>query len=126
MGNHNSETIIGRKLKEEDKFSAEPHYSSGAGAQNTGAKKFESLGRMLMNGVRRDLSQDAAPGNCKDVGPARAPHVEFQDAIGKELRNLFDDIAAQPVPDRFLNLLNQLEDNLLNSTGSQRAPGKSE
>lgn len=29
--------------------------------------------------------------------------------IGRELRVLFDDVVSQPVPDRFLELLNQLE-----------------
>jgi hypothetical protein len=29
--------------------------------------------------------------------------------IGRELRNLYDDVVAQPVPDRFLDLLNRLE-----------------
>jgi hypothetical protein len=31
------------------------------------------------------------------------------DHIGKELRGLYDDIVAQPIPERFLDLLNQLE-----------------
>jgi hypothetical protein len=31
------------------------------------------------------------------------------DMIGKQLRDFYDDIAKQPVPDRFVELLNQLE-----------------
>ena len=40
------------------------------------------------------------------------------DSIGKELRNLYDDVVAQPVPDRFLKLLNQLETNVLSSSAT--------
>ena len=31
------------------------------------------------------------------------------DMIGKRLRDYFDEVAAQPVPDRFLDLLKQLD-----------------
>jgi anti-sigma factor NepR-like protein len=31
------------------------------------------------------------------------------DMIGKRLRDYYDEVAAQPVPDRFLDLLKQLE-----------------
>ncbi|MFZ3181092.1 MAG: NepR family anti-sigma factor [Methylocystis silviterrae] len=59
--------------------------------------------------------------------PAQRPRpAEFQDSIGKELRNLYDDIVAQPVPDRFLKLLNQLETNVLSSPATSSAPRKSE
>jgi hypothetical protein len=51
--------------------------------------------------------------------------LDFGDAIGKELQNLYDDVVAQPVPDRFLNLLNQLEQNMV-SSGPGGAPGERE
>ena len=53
-------------------------------------------------------------------------NVDFGDAIGKELQNLYDDLVAQPVPDRFLNLLNQLEKNVVSSGRSNGAPGERE
>lgn len=57
----------------------------------------------------------------------RSPHhVDFGDALGKELRNLYDDLVAQPVPERFLNLLNQLEKNVVSSGPSSSAPGERE
>jgi Anti-sigma factor NepR len=31
------------------------------------------------------------------------------DALGKKLRSLYNEVADQPVPDRFLDLLSQLE-----------------
>lgn len=35
---------------------------------------------------------------------------EVSDLIGERLRSFYDDVAKQPVPDRFLELLNQLQD----------------
>jgi len=51
---------------------------------------------------------------------------DFGDAIGKELQSLYDDLVAQPIPDRFLNLLNQLEKNMVSSGLSVGAPGERE
>ena len=34
---------------------------------------------------------------------------EIHDLIGQRLRSFYDEVATQPVPDRFLELLNQLE-----------------
>lgn len=35
--------------------------------------------------------------------------VEIADQIGLGLRNVYDDVLSQPVPDRFFDLLRQLE-----------------
>jgi hypothetical protein len=53
-------------------------------------------------------------------------HPDFGDVIGKELQNLYDDLVAQPIPDRFLTLLNQLEKNMVSSGRSVGAPGERE
>jgi Anti-sigma factor NepR len=34
---------------------------------------------------------------------------EVSDLIGQRLRNYYNSVAEQPVPDRFMDLLNQLE-----------------
>ncbi len=34
---------------------------------------------------------------------------EVSDLIGQRLRNYYNEVALQPVPDRFMDLLNQLE-----------------
>jgi hypothetical protein len=34
---------------------------------------------------------------------------EIHDLIGQRLRSFYDEVAMQPVPDRFVELLNQLE-----------------
>ena len=36
-------------------------------------------------------------------------HPEVYDLIGQRLRNYYDEVAKQPVPDRFMDLLSQLE-----------------
>jgi Anti-sigma factor NepR len=41
------------------------------------------------------------------LGPSLQPPAP--DLIGKRLRGYYDEIANQPVPDRFLRLLDQLE-----------------
>ena len=63
-----------------------------------------------------------------DVGLKGSRHggVDFGDVIGKELQNLYDDVVAQPVPDRFLSLLNQLENSALSLDASSRAPRERE
>jgi hypothetical protein len=49
------------------------------------------------------------------AGPARPPVTEaglerdVQAHLGRQLRALYDEVASQPVPDRFLKLLEQLE-----------------
>ncbi len=42
---------------------------------------------------------------------------EIYDLIGQRLRTFYDEVAQQPVPDRFMELLNQLE-----AKSSQKKP----
>jgi hypothetical protein len=43
--------------------------------------------------------------------PARNPSLggEIRGKIGRQLRDMYDDVVAQGVPDRFVELLNRLE-----------------
>lgn len=111
MGNNNPETIVGRSVKDEDQFRV------GFTSKQGGSRSNEAFGRIL-----RQNRRDERDG-CVALAP---PAIEFQDAIGRELRNLYDDVAAQPVPDRLLKLLNQLEGNVLHSARSPCAPGEDE
>lgn len=43
---------------------------------------------------------------------------EIYDLIGQRLRNYYDEVAKQPVPDRFMDLLNRLEAK----TSSKKSP----
>lgn len=42
-----------------------------------------------------------------DLRPVSADMQQF---IGRQLRAVFDDVAKQPIPDRFLELMKQLDD----------------
>lgn len=65
------------------------------------------------------IGERAVASGPKDVrgeqmrrAPAPAGVGEY---IGRELRGLYDDVVAQPVPDRFLALLNKLESESLSA-----------
>jgi len=65
--------------------------------------------------AERDARDDSAPDGA---GP------EIGEFIGKELRSLYDDVVAQAVPDRFLDLLNQLEAAPISPVSDKKTPGK--
>lgn len=41
--------------------------------------------------------------------PPAKSKPEVSDLIGERLRSFYDDVAKQPIPDRFLDLLGQLQ-----------------
>jgi hypothetical protein len=49
----------------------------------------------------------APAGDPAGSAKKRSPNVK--DHIGRQLRALYDVVAAQPVPDRFMELLNRLD-----------------
>src|SRR5947209_13788495 len=48
-------------------------------------------------------------GRSGAAGKGRGKKADVGTQIGFQLRNLYDDVLNQPVPDRFLDLLSQLE-----------------
>jgi Anti-sigma factor NepR len=60
---------------------------------------------------------DSEKNKGKALGPGKkiekmnqtSAKPEVSDLIGQRLRNYYDEVAKQPVPDRFMDLLNQLE-----------------
>lgn len=55
--------------------------------------------------------QTGATRNQKnDAKPAKLGR-EVQARLGQQLRAMFDDVVSQGVPDRFTNLLKQIDDN---------------
>jgi len=52
---------------------------------------------------------DAAVSDDKPNGKARATRAR-QRAIGRELRRMYDDVAQEPVPDDFMDLLRQIDE----------------
>ena len=45
-----------------------------------------------------------------DAKPAKLSR-DVQSRLGQQLRQMYDDVVSQGVPDRFTELLNQLDDN---------------
>ena len=101
MGKNNPENLLSRLSADKASFGAETRYGVGAERRTLGG----ATG--VLDGSRRG-------------------GLDFGDAIGKELQNLYDDVVAQPVPDRFLSLLNQLEKNALSLDASSHAPRERE
>ncbi len=52
------------------------------------------------------------------------PSNDIGEHIGRELRGLYADVVSQPVPDRFLDLLNRLETGAIPSPAGTKAPIK--
>ena len=53
----------------------------------------------------------------KMTASAGKPHV--YDLIGRKLRDYYDEVAHQPVPDRFVELLQRLDSKTSDKKGSQ-------
>ncbi|MGL4441883.1 MAG: NepR family anti-sigma factor, partial [Bosea sp. (in: a-proteobacteria)] len=62
-----------------------------------------------MAGKTVNMSGSSALWETEDNPIARWPGVETGDLIAKALQDHFDDVAAAPVPDKFLVLLAELE-----------------
>ncbi len=54
----------------------------------------------------QEISDAVQPGKASPVGRMEA---ELQDHIGRELRALYNEIVQEPIPERFLKLLDDLE-----------------
>ena len=54
-------------------------------------------------------SETAAPGASGSPDGDRPGTTDVQAYIGRQLRAVYDDVVKQPIPDRFLALMEQLE-----------------
>jgi hypothetical protein len=67
------------------------------------------------NDPKRPKSKTNARTRAEEPSQAKRPRDQqglspsLQDHIGRQLRAMFDDVAQEPVPDRFLQLLKDLE-----------------
>jgi hypothetical protein len=73
--------------------------------------------------VRHAPAERFGAGGCAErraEPPRRSPGASggVGEYIGRELRGLYDDVVAQPVPDRFLSLLNKLESGAISAEGA--------
>lgn len=57
----------------------------------------------------KNITKAAKPGKKNDKMTSPSAKPEVSDLIAHRLRKYYDVVAEQPVPDRFLDLLNKLE-----------------
>lgn len=72
------------------------------------AAKDTKFGRSETGGepARQDHLSESVGGPCPRKSASK---TEIAEQIGLQLRSIYDDVLAQPVPGRFLDLLQQLE-----------------
>jgi hypothetical protein len=70
--------------------------------------EFEPPGRK--HGVAEIIKLDSARQDMKAPTPNDAPDVPIDEHIGRHLKAIYDDVLQQPIPARFLELINQLGD----------------
>lgn len=133
------ENAVARVKSDEDQFRADGRRSSGPPPRSLEAFA-AGFGASFGSSTRPNgHSSNGHSSNCRAALEVQSESIcnrgdtvrkrrglDFGDAIGKELQTLYDDLVAQPVPDRFLNLLNQLEKNMVSSGLSDSAPGERE
>ena len=61
------------------------------------------------SGVAEIIKLDPAHLRSKRPKPNDAPNVPIDEHIGRHLKAIYDDVLKQPIPERFLDLLNQFE-----------------
>lgn len=104
MVKNNPENLFSRAGAEKSSFGADKRYLAGSDPLGLASLAAAFEGQAP---ARRETQAAQTPPKAQN---GRA--VDFGDVIGKELQSLYDDVVAQPVPDRFLSLLNQLEKNV--------------
>jgi len=122
MGNSSrNNVVIGRKKSENGgEHEAAIASSSRPGSRATGTAE-------LLAPHRRVVKAETPP--LRDGAIRRStmgrPSNDIGEQIGKELRGLYGDVVSQPVPDRFLDLLDRLETTAIASPAGTKALRKS-
>ena len=70
------------------------------------ARRDESSHKLNGGRCGSSFNRETVASRRRPTGDGKAGVGEY---IGRELRELYDDVLAQPVPDRFLALLNKLD-----------------
>ena len=68
----------------------------------------ENLCPNSINGVAEIIQLDTTRNRSKAPTPNDPANVPIDEHIGRHLKAIYDDVLNQPIPDRFLDLLNQL------------------
>lgn len=67
------------------------------------------------------LHREPGAPSCRPAANGKSGVSEY---IGRELREIYDDVLAQPVPDRFLALLNKLDAGAISAAQTAGRPGE--
>ena len=99
---------------------ARRRYQPGCG-QDVAAEKDKVSSTMVQASLTRQ-PLDHLPGGGGPPSPPQAMGLDVQAHLGRQLRAVFDDLAKQPVPDRFLKLLDALESKSAETPAGDAAP----
>jgi hypothetical protein len=87
----------------------------------------ESDGFVVLDAHRRsgkaDTSSFGRRAGARAVRASRSNKIGEQ--IGEQLRCLYNDVLTQPIPDRFVELLNKLEESTISPSAEPKAPRES-
>ena len=113
--------VIGRKKSENGgEHEAAIASSSRPGSRATGTAELLAPHRRVVKAETPALRDGAI--RRSTMG---RPSNDIGEQIGRELRGLYADVVSQPVPDRFLDLLDKLETTAIPSSAGAKAPRKS-
>ena len=90
-----------RKTHEAAPFVDSPHRDDAGHPPKASPKPFY--------GVAEIIKLDPVHLRSKKPKPNDATNVPIDEHIGRHLKAIYDDVLKQPIPERFLDLLNQLE-----------------
>jgi len=127
MGQNKSKSIAAERTNDEkDGRETASAISLGTGSLGAGARTIDFLTKK--GTPRRPVKHEVAaekPAPSRGCGAMVRKSSDIGDQIGRELRGMFDEIVAQPIPDRFMELLNRLETNTISGAKS-KSPGERE
>ena len=116
----NNVVVEPKESEKGDEYEAAIASSSRPGNKRTGTVDLMGLHRRAVK-AESPLPGDGA---IRRVAMGR-PSSDIGEQIGRELRGLYADVVSQPVPDRFLDLLNKLETGSIPSAaGNNARPAK--
>ncbi len=121
MGNSSRNNVVVERKKSEkgDEYEAAIASSSRPGSKVTRTAELVGLHGRAVKAETPALRDGAMRRSAMG-----RPSNDIGEQIGRELRGLYADVVSQPVPDRFLDLLNRLETGATPSPAVNRAPAK--
>ncbi len=122
MGNSSRNNVVIERKNSKNGGECEAAIASSSRPGSTGTGTAE-----LVGSYRRGVKAEApalGDGAMRKSAMGR-PSNDIGEQIGRELRGLYADVVSQPVPDRFLDLLNRLETSAIPSPAGTKTPDKS-